>query len=235
MSRRSRAKPERRVKRSMTICLSRWLRQWSRRLTTDDIVGQMKRRAMFSTRSITSCLVSKPRGCKISLTLSRRLCCSSADTSLHRETILFSAVVGFLSSSLASTPTTAETSHIWCIKKALATASNITWVSLLLHWLSMCVFYLWWCSVEHNRATQSPTQDLNQFSFRIQYEGGGGRDRVSTAIPFIRTSPVNLMCQELFRDTVVNRSRKLNPYYCDPLIHSNPQIRPGLCMIPLKT
>jgi len=71
---------------------------------------------MLLARLITTSLVSKPRGRKISSNLWRSSCCSSADTSLHCETITFSVSLTSLtdhSFSSASTPTTAEISQIY--------------------------------------------------------------------------------------------------------------------------
>ena len=69
---------------------------------------------MLLARLITSRLVSKPSGRKISSSCSRILCFSSAETCLHCETItssVRSTSSTDLSSSSASAPTTTETSY----------------------------------------------------------------------------------------------------------------------------
>jgi len=96
------------------MCLSCLVRHWSRRLLTADNVIQRKKRARLLARLITSRLVSKPRGRKISSNVSRISCLSSAETSLHCETITSSVCTTSFtddSSSSASATTTTETSH----------------------------------------------------------------------------------------------------------------------------
>ena len=113
LTRTMRVAAERRVKSDSRMSLSCPLDHWWRRLMSADTVIQWKMRTRLLARLITTRLATKPRGRKISSNRSRSWCCSSAETSLHCDTILSSVRV---TSSTDDSSNSAST-EIWHKRK----------------------------------------------------------------------------------------------------------------------